>query len=431
MTPLNASHDPARTSWVKSAKDHSCFPIQNLPFGVAQQEDGTKFCVVAIGDMALNVSKLAEQGALGEWSSMFIPGADFALNRFMAAGQEAWSEVRLRLSNLLCQQDKDLEANRDLLSPMLIAINDLSLCLPAQIGDYTDFYTSYHHALNCGRVSRPDRPLQPSFWHMPIGYHGRASTVKVSGTSVKRPKFQLVGEELQPRFEHTQKLDYEFELGFFVGSGNALGEPIDISDIDQHLFGAVILNDWSARDAQRWEKMGSGSLMSKNFLTSISPWIVTMEALAPYRKPLKRPAEAATLLDYLVDEKQSQSGAIAIQIETSLQTAEMTEPQFLAKANFADQAFTIGQIVTHHASNGCQLQAGDLIASGTISGAGRGGTEGCLMEMTEGGTKPLELANGETRAYLEDGDQVIMRARCAEEGFVPIGFGECRGTVIN
>ena len=411
---LDETHEPGLTSWVDSANGHSEFPIQNLPFGVAER-DGETHCYVAIGDVALDLT------SLGEWDYFREP----ELNQFMAAGRLAWKAVRKRLSELLSNENFE-----ETVSPHLYPQSKIAMQMPARVGDYSDFFTSYHHAINCGRINRPDNPLSPSFWHMPIGYHGRASTVVVSGTPVRRPLVQLPNEELNPSHDYSQMLDYEGELGVFIGAGNAVGEPIPIADIDEHLFGVVILNDWTSRDTQVWEKRGSGPLLGKNFLTSISPWIVTMEALAPYRYAPERPSDAPHVLPYLTDDKDQADGALDIVVDVGLRTPSMKESELISRASLKPQAFTVGQIVTHHASNGCRLRPGDIIATGTISNDGED-ARGCLLEKTRRGSEPLRLATGEERRFLEDGDEVIMTAHCARNGFATIGFGTCTGQVAN
>ncbi|MGY4238359.1 fumarylacetoacetase [Bradyrhizobium sp. USDA 4449] len=432
---IDETHDAKRRSWVESATPGSAFPIQNLPYGVGRSRGESVWrCVVAIGDEVLDLSTLASAGELGrDVASLFEPSAECALNDFMAAGRSAWRHVRRGLSKLLAADVENWTVNRSRLSPLLLPVADVELRMPARVGDYSDFFTSYHHAINCGRINRPGQPLSPSFWHMPIGYHGRASTVAISGTSLRRPRVQTPSGEGPPRFQPTAMLDYEGELAFFVGSGNELHQPVPIERIEDHLFGVTILNDWSARDTQPWEKLGSGPLLCKNFLTTISPWVVTMDALAPFRYPHVRPDEAPTLLAYLDGEKNRVNGAIDIWIEVALRTERMRrqdDPPFrLSRATFREQVFTIGQIATHHASNGCKLRPGDILASGTISNEGTNAM-GCLLELTKRGREPVCLPNGEQRSFLEDGDEVIMSASCERAGFVPLEFGTCRGLVL-
>ena len=411
---LNETHDKDLTSWVDGANGHPDFPIQNLPFGVGARE-GEAHCYVAIGDMALDLT------SLDEWDYFAEP----ELNTFMAAGRDVWRAVRVRLSELLSD-----DANKDRLAPYLHPQNTVQMQMPARVGDYSDFFTSYHHAINCGHINRPDNPLSPSFWHMPIGYHGRASTVVVSGTDVRRPLVQLPNADLIPRHDYSQMLDYEGELGVFIGGGNKVGEPIPLAEIEDHLFGVVILNDWTSRDTQVWEKRGSGPLLGKNFLTSISPWIVTMEALAPFRYAHERPDGTPPVLPYLTDQTDQETGALDIVVDVSLQTAKSNEPERISRASLRPQAFTVGQIVTHHASNGCRLRPGDIIATGTISNEGEDG-RGCLLEKTRRGREPITLSTGERRSFLEDGDTVVMTAHCTRDGFARIGFGTCAGQVLN
>ena len=411
---LNETHDPSLKSWVESANGHPEFPIQNLPFGIGERAN-TVHCYVAIGDMALDLTEL------DRWAEFNATD----LNAFMDAGRMAWKDVRQTLSKMLSdtRHQSEVEAH-------LYPQSEIKMHLPAQVGDYSDFFTSYHHAINCGHINRPDNPLSPSFWHMPIGYHGRASTVVVSGTPVHRPLVQLPDADLIPRHERSQMLDYEGELGVFIGGGNRLGKPIPLAEIERHLFGVVILNDWTARDTQVWEKRGSGPLLGKNFLTSISPWIVTMEALAPFRYPHERPPDAPAVLPYLSDSTDKAEGALDIMLDVALKTASMNAPERISRASLKPQAFTVGQIVTHHASNGCRLRPGDIIATGTISNEGED-SRGCLLEKTRRGRQPITLGSGETRTFLEDGDEVVMTAHCTREGFASIGFGTCTGRVLD
>ena len=302
----------------------------------------------------------------------------------------------------------------------LIAQAECEMLLPANIGDYTDFYASIHHAMNVGRLFRPDNPLLPNYRHLPIAYHGRSSSIVVSGTAVRRPLGQL-GEG---RFGATKELDYELELGAFMGPGNRLGEPIPVDQAEQHIAGVCLLNDWSARDIQRWEYQPLGPFLGKNFATSISPWVVTLEALEPFRVPVTD--HELPILPYLQD---SNASAFDIVLEVWLRSATMTEPALISRASFKDLYWTLAQMVTHHTSNGCPLRAGDLIGSGTVSGPQKE-NRGCLLEQTSKGSEPLALRNGETRVFLEDGDEVTLRGYCDREGFAPIGLGACDGAVV-
>jgi fumarylacetoacetase len=301
--------------------------------------------------------------------------------------------------------------------------------LPCEVGDYTDFYTSIHHATAIGRQFRPDNPLLPNYKWVPIGYHGRASSLVPSGQSFLRPRGQLKGEAAEPVFAPTRRMDYELELGALIGRGNALGEPIPMANAEQHLFGLVLLNDWTARDIQPWEYQPLGPFLSKNFATTLSAWVVTMDALAPFRAPFVRPAGDPAPLPHLDDANHRDHGAIDITLEVWLKTAQMREPVRLSQSNFRDAYWTLAQLVAHHTSNGCNLRPGDLFGSGTLSGPdpGQGGS---LMELTTGGKQPLSLTGGEQRTFLEDGDTVTLRAYCERAGHRRIGFGECSGTVL-
>jgi fumarylacetoacetase len=394
---IDDTHDPARKSWVESANAPGCdFPIQNLPLGVFVPPGSYGARVgVAIGDSVLDAS---------EW----IPGA--ALNPYFAMPPHDRTELRRDFAKVLQAGAPRRE---------LFKLNDCILEIPAAVGDYTDFYASIHHATNVGKLFRPDNPLLPNYKHVPIAYHGRASSLVASGTPVVRPSGQF-GEG---KFGPTRELDYEMEVGFFVGPGNALGEPIPISEARAHVAGACLVNDWSARDIQRWEYQPLGPFLAKNFATSVSPWVVTAEALAPFWTDA--PAHDVPALPYL---QEPGPGALGITVEVWLRTAAMTEPVRLSRAAFAEMYWTPGQMVAHHSSSGCALVPGDLIASGTVSGPQKE-NRGCLLELTSKGTDPVRLPGGEARTFLEDGDEVILTGYCQREGFARIGFGQCRGLV--
>jgi fumarylacetoacetase len=417
----NETHDPNLTSWVESAnRPDSDFPIQNLPFGVFRPGQGSPRVGVAIGESILDAGECVRLGYLGGTAAEALQ--DRSLNAFLRLGPEHWSDVRRQLSRLLRSDSKDRLAN---------VLHDASSCemlLPAEIGDYTDFYCSVFHATNVGSMFRPDNPLMPNYKYLPVGYHGRASSVVVSGTPVRRPSGQLESNGAVT-FEPSRLLDYELEVGFFVGPGNQLGEPVSISEAADRIFGLCLLNDWSARDIQRWEYQPLGPFLAKSFGTSISPWIVTAEALAPFRAPaFPRPEGDPPPLPYLDDERDQASGGVDLTLEVWLKTARMTDPVRVSQGNFRDMYWTIAQMLTHHASNGCNLRPGDLIGSGTVSGREKS-ERGCLLELTWRGAEPLDLG-GEPRKFLEDGDEVILRGYCEREGARRIGFGECRGTVI-
>lgn len=395
---IDETHDPNLESWVDSANaPGSDFPIQNLPLGVFRTTRDARARVgTAIGDFVLELS---------EW----IPGE--RLNGYMALPQTQRRELRRVISKAL---------EKGAIRRELLPQAECKLLLPASIGDYSDFYASIHHAMNVGSMFRPDNPLLPNYKHLPIAYHGRASSIVPSGTVVRRPQAQL-GAGV---FGATQELDYELELGIFLGPGNQLGEPIPIAQTDAHIAGVCLLNDWSARDIQRWEYQPLGPFLAKNFATSISPWLVTWEALAPFRVAAV-PHETA-VLPYLQTETED---AVDITMEVWLRSAEMSEPVRVSASRFREMYWTISQMVTHHTSNGCALRAGDLIGSGTVSGPEKN-NRGCLLELTWKGTEPLHLASGVSRQYLQDGDEVILRGYCERPGFHRIGLGACSGTIL-
>jgi fumarylacetoacetase len=353
----------------------------------------------------------------------------------MALGSEHWSLLRGRLSDLLRADHPDAEQHQRALTPYLVPNADATMLRPALIGNYTDFYASIDHATNVGRLFRPENPLLPNYKYVPIGYHGRASSICVSGAPVKRPSGQILPPGGgAPQFALSQALDYEIEVGFFVGPGNDLGEAVPMDRAAAQLFGVCLLNDWSARDIQSWEYQPLGPFLSKSFATTISPWIVTMEALAPFRTPaFVRPPRDPAPLPYLDSEEDRRQGGIDLTLEVYLQSAHMREAGVdgvrVSRGNLRELYWTAAQLLTHHASNGCNLQPGDLLASGTVSGAEEM-ARGCLLEITRRGVEPLHLAEGEMRKFLEDGDQVTFRGYCEREGFMGIGLGECSGRVL-
>jgi fumarylacetoacetase len=434
---INATHRADLRSWVESANDGKTdFPIQNLPFGVFRDWEGDESprVGVAIGDRVLDVSALRAGLFAGTARRAVEACAEPVLNPLMALGEECWSALRLRLSELLSAEHPDAEAARRTVTTALYAMDDVELLLPAAVGDYTDFYASVFHATNVGSMFRPDNPLLPNYKHVPIGYHGRASSIVASGAPVRRPHGQTRADDAaEPSFGPSRLLDYEVEVGAFVGPGNTRGETIALGDVRAHLFGLCLVNDWSARDIQKWEYQPLGPFLAKNFATTVSPWVVTAEALAPFRAPsFVRPAGDPAPLPYLTDDADRREGAFDITIDAFIETPRMRADGFegvrVSRANFRDMYWTLGQMLAHHASNGCNLRPGDLIASGTVSGEARE-SAGCLLERTWRGTEPIELPSGETRKFLEDGDTVILRAYCVRDGAVRIGFGECRGTV--
>lgn len=427
---VNETHDPGLTSWVASANGHADFPIQNLPFGVYRTRNGDVRPGAAIGDVIMDLRAAAGAGLLEGAPDAAAALEAPTLNRLMALPLGERSRLRSRLSELLRVGTPPAARERI----VLVEASTVELVLPVAIGDYTDFYASVFHATNVGSMFRPDNPLLPNYKYVPIGYHGRASSIVPSGTTVRRPSGQVRDDATAPPvFGPSRRLDYELEVGFFVGDGNRLGEPVPIGEASAHLFGVCILNDWSARDVQTWEYQPLGPFLAKNFASSISPWIVTMEALAPYfMRPYARPEGDPAPLPYLADAADQQLGALDVRLEVLLSTAAMREqghpPAALSRSSLADLYWTPAQLLTHHASNGCNLAAGDLLGSGTVSGAARD-ARGCLLELTWRGTEPVSLPTGEVRRFLENGDEVIMRGWCEREGFRRIGLGECRGII--
>ena len=396
----------ALKSWVESANGHPDFPLENLPLGRFKWRSDIHHGL-AIGDFVFDLCHPERER--GVWAMGGAPPAPSDVSRTLDVTRRLLREDA---------PDQDDTAKR------LIKQSEVEMILPCEIGDYTDFYASIHHATNVGSMFRPDNPLLPNYRWIPIGYHGRASSIVVSGTSFHRPKGQTRDDASQPpQFGPTKRLDYELEVGVMIGKGNALGQSVSIDRAEQHILGLCIVNDWSARDVQTWEYQPLGPFLAKNFATSISPWIVTLDALAPFR--VDAPVNDPPPLPYL-----SPPGALyEIALEVWLRSAKMREPMLVSRGNFRDMYWTIAQLVTHHASNGCNLRAGDLLASGTVSGTTKE-SRGCLLERTWRGSEPLELPTGEQRRFLEDGDEVIMRAYCEREGTTRIGFGECRGTVL-
>jgi fumarylacetoacetase len=420
----------ALRSWVASANDpDSDFPLENLPYGVFRYAH-RKQVGVAIGDSILDLGSCASEGLLNGLPSEIVDACTAqVLNPLMALGSGAWSELRREIHALLAEDSK-LQSR---LASMLVPHEQAEMQMPMQIGDYTDFYASIHHATRVGRLFRPENPLLPNYKWVPIGYHGRASSIVVSGTEIRRPNGQFQGESAgEPAFRPTRSLDYELEMGLVVGRGNALGEPISIAKAEEHIFGFCLVNDWSARDIQSWEYQPLGPFLGKSFATSISPWIVTMEALLPYRvSALKRASTDPAPLPYLTPGSERRD-AFDLTLEVTLQSAQMRNdgvpPVLMSRSNMHDLYWTPPQLVTHHASNGCNLRSGDLLATGTISGPNEG-SEGCLLEMKHR-NQPVRLPTGEVRTFLEDGDRVTLRAFGAREGLPRIGFGECTGAVL-
>ncbi|MBX6330330.1 MAG: fumarylacetoacetase [Gemmatimonadaceae bacterium] len=434
---MNETHDPALRSWVESANVAGAdFPIQNLPVGVFRRRGTSEAgrVGVAIGDAILDVAACLDAGLFtGEAREVAAACRVPALNALMALDASAMRALRDAVSRLL-RVGGDARAERARAS-LLVPMAEAELQLPAQVGDYTDFYASVHHATNVGRMFRPDNPLLPNYKWVPIGYHGRASSLVVSGTPVVRPRGQIKPPSADvPRVDRTQSLDYELEVGAFVRRGNPLGTPVPLARAEEHLFGICLVNDWSARDIQAWEYQPLGPFLGKSFATTVSPWVVTMEALEPFRGPGPvRPAGDPPLLDYLRDDGDRARGGIALTLEVHLRTARMREqgapPACVSRVSFTTMYWTFAQMLAHHTSNGCNLRPGDLIASGTVSGEAPD-SRGCLLERTWRGQEPLELPGGEVRRFLEDGDEVILRGYCEREGAVRIGLGACSGIVL-
>lgn len=434
MNTLNETHNPALRSWVTSANEAgSDFPIQNLPFAVFRRKGSTEAFRggVAIGNQIVDFAAVVTTGALtGDAAVAANAAAADKLNALMALGPAAWSALRLALSRAL----REGASQQATLQACLVPQSEAEYDVPARIGDYTDFYTSVYHATNIGRQFRPDNPLLPNYKWVPIGYHGRVSSIVVSGRPFRRPVGQTMPPgALQPAFGPSKRMDIELELGIFIGAGNALGDSIAISEAESHVFGICLLNDWSARDIQGWEYQPLGPFLSKNFATTISPWIVTLEALAPYRVQWQRPADDPQPLHYLDSEANRREGAFDIQLQVELQTVRMREAGHsstaICQTNYRHAYWTVAQMVTHHTVNGCNLQPGDLFGSGTLSGPTLE-QAGALIELTTGGKNPLQLPDGETRTYLEDGDTVTITGWCEKPGAARIGFGECVGTVL-
>ena len=422
---IDSTNDPSLKSWCESAQG-SDFPIQNLPLGIFSVVERRRKIGVAIGDFVLDlggIADLLEEEWLGDLSQP-------VLNSWLARGPVAGHALRQRLCEILSDG-----RYRDDVEPQLVGQTEVRLHVPCIIGDYTDFYVGIHHATNVGKQFRPDNPLLPNYKYVPIGYHGRASSVRASGEPVIRPSGQRKPPDAEaPEYGPSRRLDYELELGIWIGEGNELGAPIPVREAGDHIAGYCLLNDWSARDLQAWEYQPLGPFLAKNFLTTVSPWVVSTQALAPFRTPMPaRPRGDPEPLSYLDDAGDRERGGLSIQLEATLTTQKMREmgvaPHILSKGS-ADAAmyWSAAQIVAHHSSNGCNLQPGDLIGTGTLSTDNAGGL-GSLLEISRGGKEPLNLVTGETRTFLENGDEVTLKAWCQSEGAIRIGFGECIGRV--
>ena len=433
MLMINETHDVNLTTWVSSANNDSDFPIQNLPFAIfkrkAHSED-FRGCV-AIGDQVLDLAALAKANIFsGSVQAALQAASQSTLNALMDLGAHTNSELRLALSQAL----RSNCALQSALTPALISQQDVELGMPCQIGDYTDFYTSIYHATAIGKLFRPNNPLLPNYKWIPIGYHGRSSTIGISGQQFHRPVGQTKAPDAtEPSFGPCKRLDYELEMGLFVGKSTQMGELINIENAEQHLFGVCIFNDWSARDIQAWEYQPLGPFLAKSFASTISPWIVTMEALAPFRSHFTRPETDPQPLPHLTSEQNNEYGGLDIDLSCFIQTPTMRDGKQpmaqLSKSNFKYSYWTPAQLITHHASNGCAMRSGDLLGSGTQSGP-TFEEAGSLLELSKGGQSPVTLPNGEKRTFLEDGDSIIMRASCSKKGAARIGFGEVVATVL-
>ena len=426
---LDPTHHPALRSWVEDANGHSEFPIQNLPFGVFEPPGEYKRGGVAIGDHILDLHKFSVSGLLpADAQAVALRASEASLNSFLAEGPAARTLLRHAISALLAES---AAPHPELLCPAA----DCVLHLPNAIGDYTDFYAGIHHARNVGKLFRPDAPLLPNYLWVPIGYHGRSSSVRVTGEAVRRPcgQSKLPAQDT-PTFGPARNLDFELELGLWVGPGNGLGERIDINAARDHIAGYCLLNDWSARDLQSWEYQPLGPFLAKSFHTTISGWVVTPEALAPFRSAqVPRPDEAPAPLPYLYSAEDQATGALNLELEVLLSTAKMRDeglpPEVLSRSHTQHLYWTPAQLLTHHASNGCNLRHGDLLGTGTISTPDETGL-GSLLEITHGGRHPMTLPCGGSRTFLQDGDEVLLRAHGVRKGYVSIGFGECRAVIL-
>lgn len=444
---IDESHDPGDQSWVESANDpQTDFPLQNLPFGVFHTEDEDEDdgrIGMAIGDMVVDLRELAEEGAFDDFDDDDDPIEEDvdspALSLLLMSGRERWGAIRDRVRELLTHGNDELVSDKKLMARALVPIDEAVMLVPGEIGDYTDFYASVHHATNVGSMFRPDNPLLPNYKWLPIGYHGRSSSIVASGTEVRRPCGQTRPDDTEPPvYGPCKLLDYELELGCMLGPANDLGDRVPIERAEEAIFGLCLLNDWSARDMQKWEYQPLGPFLAKSFASSVSPWIVPIEALAPFRTPaFERPDGDPQPLGYLDSDDNRASGGFDITLEVLIASRRMrdagTPAVRVSVGSFMHMYWTLAQMVAHHSSNGCNMQPGDLLGSGTVSGPEKE-SRGCLLEMTWDGPgkprKPVDLPTGETRTFLEDGDEVILRGWCEREGYRRIGFGECSGVII-
>ncbi|MDC9510417.1 MULTISPECIES: fumarylacetoacetase [unclassified Pseudoalteromonas] len=434
MSQINETHDINLTSWVESANIKGCdFPIQNLPFAEFRTKNTNEEFRggVAIGDQVIDLAKLSHLNIFtGDAKTALDAASESTLNTFMGLGEQYWSALRLALSKALregAQQQKEMQST-------LIAQADIEFSLPCRIGDYTDFYTSIYHATAVGSLFRPDNPLLPNYKWVPIGYHGRSSSIDVSGQTFHRPKGQTKAPDADtPSFGPCKRLDYELELGIYLGKGNALGDAIAIENAENHVFGFCVFNDWSARDLQAWEYQPLGPFLAKNFASTVSPWIVTTEALAPFRTSWTRDENDPQPMPYLESAANREQGAFDIQMDVKIQTQKMRDdnhqPTQVSASSFKHSYWTVAQMVTHHTVNGCNFMPGDMLGSGTQSGPTHE-EAGSLLELSRGGKEKITLSNGEQRSFLEDGDNVIMRGWCEKPGYARIGFGSVESTVL-
>lgn len=434
MTLLNETHNPELRSWLTSANsENTDYPIQNLPFS-SFRERGSKQsfrCGLAIGEQIVDLAALAQKDLFEGLAQQALEACcQSQLNTFMAMGAPAWSALRLSMSRILREGATQQESVLQCLLPQHRA----EFQLPCQVGDFTDFYSSIHHASAIGALFRPDNPLLPNYKWVPIAYHGRSSSIRVSGHSFHRPKGQLMSPDaIEPELQPSRRLDHELELAIYIGAGNEQGSAIHIDQAEQHVFGVGLLNDWSARDIQAWEYQPLGPFLAKNFASTVSPWIVTLEALAPFRTAFKRPVTDPQPLPYLHSGSNVERGAIDISVQAQLQTSKMrSESQahdVISSTSFKHNYWTVAQLVAHHTVNGCNLQAGDVLGSGTQSGP-TPEEAGSLLELSIGGSKSIELPNGEQRTFIEDGDSVMLRGWCEAQGAARIGFGTAESTVL-
>ncbi|HEY4140157.1 MAG TPA: fumarylacetoacetase [Pseudolabrys sp.] len=436
MTTLNETHDPARKSWVETANAATTdFPIQNLPFGVFTARGRDARGGVAIGDMIFDIKAAHQAGLFSAAAAEAAKAAALpALNQFMAMAPTQISNLRRELSDLLRADGPQRARVEKLAGELLVPVKDATMKLPAHIGGFTDFFTSLDHVTRATRVLRPDAPIPPSFKHLPMAYNGRASSVVVSGVPVIRPQGQQGRKDGGSAFAASRMLDYELEVGIYVGAGNELGHPISLRAARDQIFGLCLLNDWSARDIQRFESFPLGPFLGKCFCTSVSPWIVTTEALAPFRVPARlRSADDPPLHDHLSDALDQAEGGFDVTLTAALETPTMRTkgqaPARITRTNLDALYWSCAQMVTHHASNGCNLGSGDLLGTGTLSGPSDE-SRACMLELTTGGKQALTLPNGEIRNWLEDGDALVLNARCSRDGYASIGFGECRAEVL-